>query len=270
MAELVLCSGFFLVYLVEEVVQLLVHPDAHHDNLNSYQSSKAVDKAQGRDGERANSCCDATNHNDMEMQPRSESSTSESSIDPGYNPKYSVRLSLSTSSVFPNYHSPDSLKPSPQEKTSPSHSRLFLFLAKPSLLRNLYLVLAFSFLAAFDGLLIGLEDSSENIWKILTVIASHKLIITFCLSLELLQATSSNIGFGLFLLIFSLVSPLGVGVGLTVSAEPTEDHQVIVAVLQGLAGGTIVYLVMFELVQREMGKKVAGLLQLVGISLTST
>merc|ERR1712223_1934749 len=199
------------------------------------------------------------------MQPRSESSTSESSVDPGYNPKYSVRLSLTTSSVFPNYHSPDSLKPSPQEKTSPSHSRLFLFLAKPSLLRNLYLVLAFSFLAAFDGLLIGLEDSSENIWKILTVIASHKLIITFCLSLELLQATSSNIGFGLFLLIFSLVSPLGVGVGLAVSAEPTEDHQVIVAVLQGLAGGTIVYLVMFELVQRERGKKVAGLLQLLGI-----
>ena len=132
------------------------------------------------------------------------------------------------------------------------------------------MVLAFSFLAAFDGLLIGLEDSSENIWRILTSIASHKLIITLCLSLELLQATSSNIGFGLFLLIFSLVSPLGVGVGLAVSAEPTEDHQVIVAVLQGLAGGTIVYLVMFELVQRERGKKVAGLLQLVGISLTST
>ena len=131
MAELVLCSGFFLVYLVEEVVQLLVHPNAHQDNLNSHQSSKAVDKGQGRDGERANSCCDATNHNDMEMQPRSESSTSESSIDPGYNPKYSVRLSLSTSSVFPNYHSPDSLKPSPQEKPFPSPSRLFLFLAKP-------------------------------------------------------------------------------------------------------------------------------------------
>ena len=131
MAELVLCSGFFLVYLVEEVVQLLVHPNAHQDNLNSHQSSKAVDKGQGRDGERANSCCDATNHNDMEMQPRSESSTSESSIDPGYNPKYSVRLSLTTSSVFPNYHSPDSLKPSPQEKPFPSPSRLFLFLAKP-------------------------------------------------------------------------------------------------------------------------------------------
>ena len=203
----------------------------------------------------------------MELQPRSESSTSESSIDPGYNPKYSVRLSLTTSSVFPNYHSPDSLKPFPQEKPSRSHSCLFL--AKPSLLRNFSMVLAFSFLAAFDGLLIGLEDSSENIWRILTSIASHKLIITFCLSLQLLQATSSNIGFGLFLLIFSLVSPIGVGVGLAVS-ELTEDHQVIGAVLQGLAGGTIVYLVMFELVQRERGRKVAGLLQLVGISLTST
>ena len=85
----------------------------------------------------------------------------------------------------------------------------------------------------------------------------------------MLQATSSNLGFGFFLLILSLVSPLGVGVGLAVSEQPTEDHQVIVAVLQGLAGGTIVYLVMFELVQRERGKKVAGLLQLVRISLTS-
>ena len=86
----------------------------------------------------------------------------------------------------------------------------------------------------------------------------------------MLQASSSNIGFGLFLLIFSLVSPLGVGVGLAVPEQPTEDHQVIVAALQGLAGGTIVYLVMFELVQRERGRKVAGLLQLVRVSLTST
>ena len=40
-------------------------------------------------------------------------------------------------------------------------------------------------------------------------------------------------------------------------------HQVTVAVLQGLAGGVIVYLVMFDIIQRERGKDVSGLLQLV-------
>ena len=207
--------------------------------------------------ERVHSCCDATNHNDMEMQARSESS---------YNPKYSVRLSDSTSSVFPNYHAPDSLKPPPQE--NPSHSQILSSLATPRNLRDIPTVLALSFHAVFEGLAIGLEGSSVEVWQMLAAIGSHKFIVTFSLSLQLMEAGTTSLGFALFLIFFSLTSPLGIGVGLAVleiADDQTEVHQVTVAVLQGLAGGAIVYLVVFELIQRERGRDVAGLLQLVRI-----
>ena len=276
LAELVVCSGFFLIYLVEETVHQLVHPTAQRDHkspsLTIERSSQPCETEPGsnasigRREERTNSCCDATNHNDMEMQPRSEASAAE----PSYNPKYSVRLSLSTSSVFPNYHAPDSLKPLPQEKPPPSNPSLSFCLATPRILRDFCTVLALSFHAVFEGLAIGLEESSEDVWKMLAAIASHKFVITFSLSLQLLEAGTTRLGFGLFLTTFSLISPLGVGVGLAVS-EPadrtSEVHQVTVAVLQGLAAGAVLYVCTGSRSNRNTAgqRDVAGLLQLVGI-----
>ena len=251
------------------MVHQLVHPTAQRDHKSpslaiarSSQPSETEPGSNtgiGRREERANSCCDATDHNDMEMQPRSEASAAE----PGYNPKYSVRLSLSTSSVFPNYHAPDSLKPLPQEKLPPSNPNLSFCLATPRILRDFCTVLALSFHAVFEGLAIGLEESSEDVWKMLTAIASHKFVITFSLSLQLLETGTTKLGFGLFLTTFSLISPLGIGVGLAASEpadQTSEVHQVTLSVLQGLAAGALLYLVVFELIPREK-----GLLQLVGI-----
>merc|ERR1719348_2796924 len=46
-----------------------------------------------------------------------------------------------------------------------------------------------------------------------------------------------------------------------------ETQEVIVATLNGLSAGTIIYVVMFEVLQRERerGKEVAGVLQLIAI-----
>ena len=265
LAELVVCSGFFLIYLLEELVHQLVQPQ--RDQISASQTiprSSQPSKTRNsggksiREEERVNSCCDATNHNDMEMQ------TSVNDTEPGYNPKYSVRLSDSTSSVFPNYHAPDSLKPLPQENPSESPP-LFSLLAMPSVLRDFFTVLAVSFHAVFEGLAIGLEKSSEEVWMMLATTASHKFVLTFSVSLQLMQGGTTRLGFALFLVTFALISPLGIGVGLALLELTAEVDQVTVAVLQGVAGGAIVYLVMFELIQRERGRDVAALLQLVPI-----
>ena len=231
LAELVLCSGFFLIYLLEEVVHQLVPQQqqlAKKGNIGLSQGALSRSSLPSDTGsnagiwsreERVNSCCeDVTNHNDMEMQV----ARSEPTAEPGYNPKYSVRLSDSTSSVFPNYHAPDSLKPLPQENPSPL--RLFSSCLTPRILNDISTVLALSFHSVFEGLAIGLEGSSvEVVWQLLAGIASHKFVVTFSLSLQLMEAGSTSFGFVLFLVTFSLISPLGIGVGLAVS-ESAEDH----------------------------------------------
>ena len=83
------------------------------------------------------------------------------------------------------------------------------------------------------------------------------------------------------------MSPLGIGVGIGISELPESKYQEFtVAFLQGifhvsfnkllilfrfhyaaLSGGTIIYCVMFEIIQRERQKDVSGMVQLIGIVL---
>eukprot|EP00092_Neocalanus_flemingeri_P030329 GFUD01032924.1.p1 GENE.GFUD01032924.1~~GFUD01032924.1.p1 ORF type:complete len:434 (+),score=123.10 GFUD01032924.1:465-1766(+) len=275
LAELVVCAGFFLVYLVEELVHLTLHGTPHREQLHRTLSLR---KSVGLSDSTCNTvpnCCEDEGsdcHNDMEMK-ETDSNTAK------YNPKYEVRLSISTSDMFPNYHSPDSLvvpkeeNPKPNSVSSdtghnPGHSHSHLGTSQ-STLRDFFTVLALSFHAVFEGLAVGLEEDTEDVWALFTAISVHKFVITFCVSLELLQTGTSMLVFLCYLVTFSLVSPMGIGVGMLISEMATgEDYyQLTVAVLQGLAGGTILYIVMFEVLQREKEKNIPGIFQLFGILL---
>ena len=63
------------------------------------------------------------------------------------------------------------------------------------------------------------------------------------------------------------MSPVGTAVGILVSeaGDGGEVHEVTIATLQGLAGGTILYIVMFEVLNTERLKDVPGIIQLLGI-----
>ena len=68
-----------------------------------------------------------------------------------------------------------------------------------------------------------------------------------------------------YMITFSLMTPLGIGIGAalteTVSEGQDGSRTVPVAVLQGLAAGTLVYVVFFEILEKERAKKTHGLLQ---------
>ena len=115
-------------------------------------------------------------------------SSADSAAGTNYNPKYSVRLSLTTASMFPNYQAPDS-SPQPAQvavmlcclpaeyvyqRTSRSGPPTPISCQTPPLprapsgerpggeivppLRDVFTVLALSFHAVFEGLAVGLEE----------------------------------------------------------------------------------------------------------------
>ena len=55
---------------------------------------------------------------------------------------------------------------------------------------------------------------------------------------------------------------LGIGIIITSNAATTSAYFLSVAILQALAGGTIIYVVVFEVLERERSKNVSGLTQL--------
>jgi len=216
LGELVICSGFFLIYLVEEVVDQVLHlsKDTQHVHKSLSLSRRTSSVANNEKNSDA--------HNDMEMQPGAGS----------------------------------------MKTTSKGHSHNHIALvSNASSVRDFFTVLALSFHAVFEGLAVGLEESSPDVWTMFGAIATHKFIITFCVSMELLQAGVSRVGFTLFLVTFSLMSSIGIGIGAAIS-ELTDSATEVNSVLQGLAAGTLIYVVMFEVLQREREKDVGGLLQL--------
>merc|ERR1712226_874474 len=130
-----------------------------------------------------------------------------------------------------------------------------------------YGTLSLSFHSIFEGLAVGLETSTENVWKLFAAIATHKFVITFCIGLELVggnnQRAISTCAYIIYMVTFILVSPFGIAIGIGISElsgvasnikdspltdtiEASHQHHIIISVLQGLAAGTILYIVVFE------------------------
>ena len=100
---------------------------------------------------------------------------------------------------------------------------------------------------------VGLEEHTEDVWSLFTgrcyhvvsfiiiiiiimvlllAISVHKLVITFTMSLELLQTGPTMFVFLTYLVTFSLVNPVGIGLGMIISHTGHSDG-VTEAVFQG-------------------------------------
>merc|ERR1719400_2800476 len=219
---LVVCSGFFLIYLVEEVAETFL--GGHHET--------------------------ETLHRTMSVR---RSSRKEEKVTPDYG-SVNKAAEVSQSSRSDDMESPEPLVVRSMETSSS--------------LREFFTILALSVHAVFEGLAVGLEESKEDVWKLFTAIACHKFIIAFCVCLDMVQAGTRKFIFFSYLSIFSLVSAVGIAIGLIITeAGAGSVPEIVVATLQGIAAGTLLYVVMFEVLNRERMKEVSGLLQLVGVLL---
>ncbi|XP_069193909.1 zinc transporter ZIP3 isoform X1 [Procambarus clarkii] len=124
-------------------------------------------------------------------------------------------------------------------------------------LRSLLVILALSFHSVFEGLAVGLQENDTDVWYLLLAICAHKFVIAFCVGLELLAGGTSAGLMVVYMVVFALVSPLGIAIGIVVTenlSSEEEGHLVAVTILQGLAGGTILYVTFFEVLERERGR----------------
>jgi len=122
-----------------------------------------------------------------------------------------------------------------------------------SSVRGLLVVVALSVHSLFEGMAVGLEDTPGGVWQLFLAISVHSIAVVFCIGTELVSSGLGQIRIILSMLILSLVTPLGVLVGMLVTHEEAESggQVLLVGVLQGLAGGTLLYITFFEVLNRE-------------------
>jgi len=133
------------------------------------------------------------------------------------------------------------------------HSHMAHSLSQHSSLRSLSLLLAISVHSVFEGLAIGLQDNSAQLLSIFLAVMAHKAVMAFSLGLNLAQSSLSTRSFLLSTVVFSLASPVGVGLALAILDLPSSIGQDICnAVLQAIAAGTFLYITFFEVLPHEL------------------
>ncbi|GBP04007.1 Zinc transporter ZIP1 [Eumeta japonica] len=210
LASLIMCSGFFMMYLVEELVHVYINSRENKTANTSFTRVLSIRRSSD----------DATTSFDKIERPIKET-----------------------------------------EAQSDGHGHLPTDLKEDAVvvtLRGLLIVLALSIHELFEGLAVGLESSAASVWYMFGAVSAHKYIIAFCIGVELVAARTRSWLSVLYVFTFSFVSALGIGVGiLLVGGAGAAEAGLYSVVLQGLACGTLVYVVFFEVWRQDR----TGLLQ---------
>ncbi|KAF9411340.1 hypothetical protein HW555_009840 [Spodoptera exigua] len=195
-------QGFFMIYLIEELVHLYINSRENKKRNNSFAKP---------------------------FKMRKSSLTSGRSIE-------AATTAAELSQIEAN-----------GKKEEQNHLPLQDHDSVAGALRGLLIVLALSIHELFEGLAVGLESSVANVWYMFAAVSAHKYIIAFCIGVELLASGTKKWLSIVYIFTFSFMSALGIGVGiLLVGGAGAADAGVYSVVLQGLACGTLVYVVFFE------------------------
>jgi len=134
--------------------------------------------------------------------------------------------------------------------------------------RGFLVVLALSIHDLFEGIALGVAKRQSSAWFLLLAFASHKWVISACLGLKWARSALRPVIAILYMTVFCAVSPIGVGVGMALTSPEQENvDSTALIVLQGIATGSLLYVVFFEILEKERQKAVPGVLQVISMSL---
>ncbi|XP_069507579.1 zinc transporter ZIP1 [Ambystoma mexicanum] len=121
-----------------------------------------------------------------------------------------------------------------------------------SALRSFILVFSLSLHSVFEGLAVGLQEDASKVLEICVALLLHKCIIAFSVTLKLVQSRLRQQVVLFCLLLFAVMSPLGIGLGVSLSEVGGAVHQLTRSVLKGIATGTFIYITFLEILPHEL------------------
>ena len=240
LTELLVCAGFFLIYLAEEIAHLLLsHKHGSHEASGTdLNPSHLIYNQTGRKQEQ--DC----------LKEEVVSQSYGSICDKG--PECSSSL-CDNAAVTAN----PSLSKSESSSDRTTDS-LPVF-------RCIMIIFALSFHSIFDGLAIGLQQTTAHMIQLLFAISMHKLLIAFVVGLEVFSETQSIRKVILYMLPFSLMSPVGVVAAAFAKVNMPASA---VGILSALSAGSLLYIAFFEILFREKkNSKLLGIIQFFAVAL---
>jgi zinc transporter 1/2/3 len=244
--EFFACIGFFLVYFLEELC-LKVFSTSSHGHSHGPATSAPTGLA-------TNSCA--------EPAPRPTSSGNGHSVESG-------------NGVVSNVED----KETPEKYMAvQTHEIVMEDIARYAssdvgeggFLKSITFAIAMSFHSILEGFALGVQDNHTGVLTLFISLIIHKSIEAFSVGLQISKSHSKRIYMVITtILIYALMTPVGsmIGVILTnIEISPITKDAVIV-VLEGMSGGTFIYVTFFEVLAQERANDHSNLIQLNAILL---
>ncbi|XP_013778509.1 zinc transporter ZIP3-like [Limulus polyphemus] len=226
-AELVVCSGFLVIYLLEEIIHtLIIH----------LSQPAAINKCLHQDESPTTFACslrDSESPQDGLLE--SDSIKHYGSLDLEY------QLTNISSSTQPSAF---------------SHRASF---------GSFVMVAALSFHSVFEGLAVGVQPTVQDTWSLFFAEAVHKFIIAFALGLKMHNEGETLRKIICYMIVFSLMTPFGTGIAVLTDQSFPENSQLVIGSFNGVACGTLMYITFFEVLQRSQSPLLPRLLQVLAV-----
>uniref|UniRef100_A0A915NXM3 Uncharacterized protein n=1 Tax=Meloidogyne floridensis TaxID=298350 RepID=A0A915NXM3_9BILA len=135
-----------------------------------------------------------------------------------------------------------------------------------SLLKSITFAVAMSFHSILEGFALGVQNNQKGIMTLFISLIIHKGIEAFSVGLQITRSNAKRMIIVVLTIgIYAMMTPFGsmVGVLLTVKSEHERDG--IVIVLESFAGGTFIYVTFFEVLSQERANEFSNLVQLCAI-----
>jgi len=228
--------------------EMAEHPDAMNSGAGTASKSSGLFKTSGTDGS------DKNVYNVSSATLTSYTTYSSNGDVSGGAMSVSGPESLDDVSLPNHLGKPELKSGGKSHKNASVRERKMLFS-----LRNFLIILALSIHSIFEGMAVGLQLRPVDVWKLLVAIGIHDTAIHFCIGMEMFAGGIKRLHITAYFATLGIVTPIGVVIGILATYDVTSGgsagQDLVIAILQGLAGGTLLYITFYEVLDREkLGK----------------
>ena len=275
MAELLLCTGFFIMYILEEIVHYWVHRQQdngdvddhhhvhHHGHAHHHNTSNVSESFESGELVEDGSVC-------RNQRKRCESTPSVAVLVGCENPVVCTDVLDNCTHNTLNKAPADVAKITVgnQNQDNSYDSEEEARLQQISMLRTILMVIALSIHGCLEGLSLGLSENNADVWLVFAALTVHKIAISFSVGMELLEKHVRLIYHVFYMVIFSLASPFGGIIGgllLEFSDSSSKTGSLSILFLNSLSGGAIMFVVFCEILERERSKSDGRFIRLIAL-----
>ncbi|NXC38312.1 S39A3 protein, partial [Penelope pileata] len=136
-----------------------------------------------------------------------------------------------------------------------SHGLNIKELSRSGPLRLVGLVFALCTHSIFEGLALGLQEEGGKVVGLFLGVAIHETLVAVALGVSMAKTSLPLKDAAKLAVTVSLMIPLGISIGMGIESTRSAGSSIASLLLQGVAGGTFLFIIFFEILAKELEDK---------------